>query len=87
MWFCTVKFREEGRKYFQDLSTNCNYNDSIDSINEKYNNLLRTTNGEVNLSSIFHIARVYGYKHEIDYDDKDNYFPFIEKTTSFMGVL
>ena len=60
---------EKGRGYFLYLSTNDFYKDTVDEINEKYDNLLDTTEGKITLASLFQIAKDYGFKYSDDEEE------------------
>ena len=66
---------EEGRDYFLKVSINEFYNNSVEEINEKYDNLLNTTEGKITLASLFQIAKDHEYEYpeieELVNDDKD----------------
>lgn len=55
---------EKGRDYFVYLSINKFYDNSVDEINEKYDNLLDTTEGKITLATLFQIAKNYGYDYQ-----------------------
>jgi hypothetical protein len=61
---------EKGRGYFVYLSTNDFYKDTVDEINEKYDNLLETTEGKITLASLFQIAKDYGFKYSDDEEEE-----------------
>jgi replicative DNA helicase len=54
---------EEGRKYFHTMSLNPNFNDTLEEINQQYNELLENGTGEVKLATLFQIALDYGYEY------------------------
>jgi replicative DNA helicase len=56
---------EEGRDYFINLSNNHNYTeDTLDTINKKYDNLLSTSRGDVKIATLFEVAIDLGYEYE-----------------------
>ncbi|MBK9096892.1 MAG: hypothetical protein IPM14_01990 [bacterium] len=71
---------EHGKKYFVDLSINDYYDDSLEEILDKYDNLLENSQGEITLASLFKIAKDHGYEYpdlgyeipiqEIDFADE-----------------
>ncbi len=53
---------EKGEKYFVDLSINEFFEDSIEDIIEKCYNLFNTSEGQINLGTLFKIAIDHGYE-------------------------
>ena len=61
--FALACLGEEGRSYFHLLSLNPNYNDSSEFINTKFDNYLQTRRGDIELATLFEIAKKYGFKY------------------------
>lgn len=54
---------ERGEKYFIDLSINEFYDDSVEDIISKCDNLFATTEGQISLRTLFKIAANHGYEY------------------------
>lgn len=54
---------ERGRSYFFELSRNPKYNDTPQEIDNKFSNLLTTSEGKINLPTLFETAKKYGFKY------------------------
>jgi hypothetical protein len=61
--FALASLGEAGREYFIELSDNPKYNDSIDDINNKFDNFVETRTGDITLATLFKIAKNYGYEY------------------------
>jgi hypothetical protein len=61
--FALASLGEAGREYFIELSDNPNYNDSLEDINNKFDNFIETRTGEITLATFFKIAKNYGYEY------------------------
>ncbi|MBX3009751.1 MAG: PriCT-2 domain-containing protein [Melioribacteraceae bacterium] len=51
----------EGRQYFHRLSQNPNYNDTPEEVDEKFDELVESSRGEVTIASLFEIAIRHGF--------------------------
>lgn len=51
---------EEGRELFIKISQNKRYNDSLQVVNEKYSELLKSTRQKISLGSLYFIAKNHG---------------------------
>jgi len=61
--FALASLGEKGRSYFLELSNNSIYDDSLEEIDSKFDNLLTTGSGEVTVATLFKLAIEYGYEY------------------------
>ena len=61
--FALASLGEKGRSYFLELSNNSNYDDSLEEIDSKFDNLLTTGSGDITVPTLFKIAKDYGYEY------------------------
>lgn len=54
---------ERGRSFFHELSRNPKYNDTPQEIDNKFSNFLETSEGKINLATLFETAKKYGFKY------------------------
>ncbi|MCX6170952.1 MAG: PriCT-2 domain-containing protein [Ignavibacteriales bacterium] len=61
--FALASLGDEGRSYFHILSSNPSYNDSFEYVDEKFENFVQTATGEIDLATLFAIAKSYGFEY------------------------
>lgn len=60
--FALASLGEQGRQYFLSISrNNPDYNDTEESLNKKFNSLLKDYRGDIKIGTFFEIAKQYGY--------------------------
>jgi hypothetical protein len=80
--FALATLGDEGRSYFHILSSNPNYNDSFEEVNDKFDNFLQTSKGDIGLATLFEIAKCYGF----DYPELAEYNPINTKSVNDVSV-
>ncbi len=79
--FALAGLGEKGREYWRELSNNPNYPDTPEFIEEKFDELLNSSDGKVTLASLFEIAKEFGfdYSEPVEEKPKKDKRPFHEE--------
>lgn len=86
--FALASLGEKGRKYFLKLSCeNKNYEDTEETVNIKFDELLRDYDGRITLGSLYTIAEKYGYVRPLPrfWNESGNKLEIVE--TMFLEFL